>query len=55
MVEKTKMEVKSRVMLRNREAAGMRAYKKLLKLLSTEDVKEIEKSAREFHKNFKLG
>ncbi len=53
--EATEMEFRPDELIKAREVEGLKAYRKLMKLLSKKDIKSIEKSARAFHKNFKLG
>ncbi len=41
--------------LKAREEEGLKALRKLQKILTKRDLINIEKSAKEFHDNFKLG
>ncbi len=42
-------------LLKSREEEGLKALRKLQKILTKRDLINIEKSAKEFHDNFKLG
>jgi hypothetical protein len=41
--------------LKAREEEGLKALRKLQKLLTKKDLINIEKSAKQFHNNFRLG
>ncbi len=52
---KTRLDVKSRSLLKARETEGLKAFKRLQKLLTKKKIDNIEKSMRSFRTHFKLG
>ena len=38
-----------------RKTEGLKAYKEFMKFLTKSEIKNIEKSVKEFHSNFKIG
>ncbi len=55
MSGKMRLEVRSMELLKAKEAEGLKAFKKLQKLLTKKDIDNIEKSMRAFRSSFKLG
>ena len=56
MAERLRLDVKHRaLLLKAREAEGLKAFKKLQRLLTKSDVDNIERSMRVFRAKFKLG
>lgn len=56
MAEKVRLDVRQKAsLLKAREAEGLKAFKRLQKLLTKSDVDNIERSMRVFRAKFKLG
>ncbi len=53
--EKMHTAVGRGVMLKVRAAEGLKAYKEFMKFLTNEDLKNIDRSVKEFHTKFRFG